>query len=528
MSTASTSASAPEPARKPLPRYRVLLWPAALILLYVFYVNGLSRNPPGFYVDESVLAYNAHQIYMTGRNEYGEPWPLYFPVFRKDDGSFQGYANPTYFYALAALYYVFPPSVLLARHFSATVVFLACVLLGLLAARISGRRSVGVAVGLTALLTPWLFELSRLVFEVTLFPLALVLFLTALYRAHSKERWSVPDCAALAVTLALVTYTYTGGRLLGPLLALGLLSFATGGRRLRDVVKTWACYGLTLVPLLVFTLRHPGALGGRAGMLTYVTFDKPLTQLAWEFVKAYAHDIGPGNLLVSGDRLVRHHVPGMGMLLAATLVLAAAGLVAVLARCHRDPWWRFVLYGLLVSVLPGALTVDRSHMLRLVAFPVFLLLMTVPALTWLLDASDSRPSFTPAWLRGIAVGRSVRLKVFYALAALTLLQAALFQVQFRRDGPTRGRAFDEGYPKVLDEALAAEPGPIYLVDGPAGPAYIHAYWYATVRGLDASRFVHLTGGARPPAGSLVISAQQQCDGCQVISRRGPFILYRAL
>lgn len=526
MSTADTSAS--EPARKTSRRYRVLLWAAALILLYVFYVNGLSRNPPGFYVDESVLAYNAHRIYMTGRNEFGEAWPLYFPVFRNDDGSFQGYANPTYFYALAALYYVFPPSVLLARHFSATVVFLACVLLGLLAARVSGRRGVGVAVGLTALLTPWLFELSRLVFEVALYPLALALFLTALYRAHSKERWSLLDCAALAVTLALVTYTYTGGRLLGPLLGLGLLSFATDGRRLRDVFKAWACYGVMLVPLLVFTLRHPGALGGRAGALTYVTFDKPLTQLAWEFVKAYAQDIGPGNLLISGDPLVRHHVPGMGMLFAATLILAAAGVVEVLARRYRDPWWRFVLYGLAVSVLPGALTLDRAHMLRLIAFPVFLLLMTVPALTWLLDASDSGPSNTPAWLRGVVAGRSVRRKVFYALAALTLLQAALFQVQFRREGPTRGRVFDDAYPKVLDEALAAGSEPIYLVDGNAGPAYIHAYWYATVRGLDTSRFVHLTGGARPPAGSLVISSHPQCDSCQVISRRGPFILYRAL
>lgn len=520
--------SAPETARKPLSRYRVLLWPAALILLYVFYADGLSRNPPGFYVDESVLAYNAYQIYLTGRNEHGEPWPLYFPVFRNDDGDFLGYANPTYFYALAALYHVFPPSVMLARHVSAASVFLACVLLGLLAARVSGRRVVGVAVGLTALLTPWLFELSRLVFEVTLYPLALVLFLTALHRAQAKERWSLPDCAALAVTLALVTYTYTAGRLLGPLLALGLLSFATDGRRLRDVFKAWACYGLTLVPLLVFVLRHPGALGARAGKLTYVTFDKPLTQLAWEFVKAYAQDVGPGNLLLWGDPLVRHHVPGMGMLFGATLVLAAAGVAYALARCHRDPWWRFVLYGLLISVLPGALTLNRWHMLRLVAFPVFLLLMTVPALTWLLDTSDSRPSPAPAWLRGGVASRSVRRKVFYALAALTLLQAALFQVQFRREGPTRGGAFDEGYPKVLDEALAAGPGPIYLVDGNAGPAYIHAYWYATVRGLDLSRFVHLTGGARAPAGALVISSHPFCDSCQIISRRGPFILYRAL
>jgi hypothetical protein len=114
------------------------------------------------------------------------------------------------------------------------------------------------------------------------------------------------------------------------------------------------------------------------------------------------------------------------------------------------------------------------------------------------------------------------------LAALTLLQAALFQTLFRREGPKRGHVFDAAYPKLLEEALAAGSGPVHLVDGPGGPAYIHAYWYATVRGLDTSRFVHLTGGARPPAGSLVLSSERQCGGCQIISWRGSYILYRAL
>lgn len=528
MST-TTSASASEPVRKTLSRYRVLLWPAALILLYVFYVNGLSRNPPGFYVDESMLSYNAYQIYLTGRSEHGEAWPLYFTAFREDDGTVRGYVNPTYVYALAALYYVFPPSVMLSRYFSVTVVFLACVLLGLLAARISGSRSIGGGVGLTALLTPWLFELSRLVFEVALYPLALVLFLLAVHRAHVKERWSLLDCAAMAAALAFATYTYTGGRLLGPLLAVGLLSFATNRRRLLDVIKVCVCYGLTLVPLLVFALRHPGALSGRYNMLSYVRFDKPLTQLAWEFVKAYTQDIGPGNLLLSGDPLLRHHVPGMGMLFAATLILAAAGIVYVLVRCRRDPWWRFVLYGALIAALPGALTVDRAHMLRLVALPVFLLLLTVPALMWLLGTPDTaRLSPAPAWLRGGVVGRSVRRKVLLALLVLTLLQAALFQVQFRREGLKRGHVFDDAYPKILDEALAAESGPVYLIDGPDVPAYIHAYWYSTVRGLDSSRFIRLTGGARPPAGSLVLGSERQCSSCQVLSKRGSYILYRVL
>jgi len=43
----------------------------------------------------------------------------------------------------------------------------------------------------------------------------------------------------------------------------------------------------------------------------------------------------------------------------------------VLARHWRDPWWRFILFGTLISVVPGALTLDQFHSLRLVAYPIF-------------------------------------------------------------------------------------------------------------------------------------------------------------
>ena len=60
------------------------------------------------------------------------------------------------------------------------------------------------------------------------------------------------------------------------------------------------------------------------------------------------------------------------------------GLLLVLARRWRDPWWRFVLYGLAVSIVPGAITDWPFHELRLMAYAVFLVVLTVPALEWLL------------------------------------------------------------------------------------------------------------------------------------------------
>src|SRR5215213_3562563 len=222
---------------------RVLL-PALLLLAagFAFYARGAATNPPGFFIDESSIAFNAHAISETGRDEHGEPFPLYFRAFGD-------YKNPVYVYVLAALFRVTGPSVTAARLLSAALGALTALVLALLGARMSGSRAVGLFTWLTALLTPWLFELSRLVLEVAAYPLAVALLLLLLWRASRRESWELTDALAVALALALLTYTYSIGRLLAPLLAAGLFLFATTRARLRSVLKTLALYALSLARL---------------------------------------------------------------------------------------------------------------------------------------------------------------------------------------------------------------------------------------------------------------------------------------
>src|SRR5215211_9122320 len=203
------------------------LAPAAglCVLAFALYAAGVPDNPPGFHIDESSVAYNAHLITQSGRDEYGEEWPLHFRALGD-------YKSPTYIYLLAAVFRVTGPSVAAARYLSAALGVLAALALGLLGARVTGRRAAGLLTFLTALLTPWLFELSRVVVEVAAFPLAVALLLSASWRASRKGAWGLFDAALIAAALALVTYTYSTGRLFGPLLALGLSLFATTRARL--------------------------------------------------------------------------------------------------------------------------------------------------------------------------------------------------------------------------------------------------------------------------------------------------------
>src|SRR6266404_6307083 len=106
---------------------RVLLCVATVVLLFILYTWGISKNPPGFYLDESATAYNAYLVSRTGHGEFGPR----FPVLIQDYAvSHPSYFNPLGIYSLAIVFRFLPPSILVARMFSAFWMFAACLLLG--------------------------------------------------------------------------------------------------------------------------------------------------------------------------------------------------------------------------------------------------------------------------------------------------------------------------------------------------------------------------------------------------------------
>lgn len=524
-------------------RLRFLLRLSALLIIFAVYTSGLKHNPPGFYVDESALAYNAYLVAHTGAGEFGPHFPIYFQFF---SDSWAQYVSPTQVYLLAIVFRFLPASIYLARLFAAFWVFSACVLLGILARRISGQVRIGVIVAALGLVMPWLFEVSRLLLEPHFVPMAVVLLLLALHHAQQKEKWTWPVVLMLAGSLTLLTYCYQGGRLLVLLMAFGLVLFATSRQRLIGIIKTWLVFGVTLIPAFVFNWRHPGALTKRLYEISYIRPGVPLGEILSKFIKRYLEDQSLLGLLVNGDYHPRHHVPGSGgALFYSIFILALIGLAVVLARRWRDPWWRFVLFGLAASIVPGAVSVEPFHGMRLIAYPVFLLLLTVPALEWLL-APKRRSGLVPTpfyepgkplWedrqtaAAGVTDGvipRSARLWFLFSLLAFTAVETYQFQTVFRRAGPNRSYEFDVPYKAAYDAAISQPARPIYLEDGKWGPAYIHALWYATIERRPRSEFVHLAPGAKAPAGKIVISSAEGCEHCDVIVRAGVYQVYRSL
>jgi 4-amino-4-deoxy-L-arabinose transferase-like glycosyltransferase len=528
---------APDVAQKTL---RILLCVAGVALLFSLYTWGISYNPPGFYLDESATAYNAYLVSRTGAGEFGPRFPILFQEYAVSNPN---YINPLTIYLLAIVFRFVHPSILLARSFAAFWMFAACLLLDVLAKRISGQRRIGVIVAGTALLTPWLFEVGRLVWDAHFSAFTIVVFLLAAYHIQSKDKWNWQDIAMIAGSLAVVAYGYFSGRVLAPLFALGLLFFATTKPRFLGVLKIWLAYAATLVPLILFNRSHSGVLTRRLWEVTYIrpgaTWKEIPFQVA-EFVRCYLQDQSLTPLLLTGDPHWHHHVEGSGgAILFATFILAMAGLLLVITRRCRDPWWRFVLYGLAASIVPGAITDWPFHQLRLMGYAVFLLVLTVPALEWLFAAaqprSDAQSATEESHCRELDraavvrpdLSRRVRLGFLGILLVATVAQAVDFQITFWREGPKREFAFDVPYKPAYDAAVAQPQRPIYLENGQWGPAYMDAYWYATVESRPLSEFVRLAETEKPPSGAIVLSSNSDCHNCEVIQKSGAYLLYKA-
>jgi hypothetical protein len=482
-------------------RPAVLVGLALLLAVVAFQLWISPENPPGFFRDEAALAYNAHTIAEDGRDEYGARLPLYF-------SSFLDYKSPIFVYGLAGVFLVTGPDREVARGLAAVSMLVAILLLGWLAYRRTGKASVGVATVVVAGSSPWLFELGRVAFEVAMEPLFLCLVLLGVERASRLDRWSVWTALPVSAALGAITYVYAGGRLLAPLLAAALV--VVGLRRRRWLAAAWLGFAATQIPLLVYTRIHPGALTRRFDATTFVTDDMPPWEVAWRAGVNYLQDLQVWHYVVSGDVKPYAHTPGAGALLAASLVLSAAGLALLVVRLRSDPFWRYALAALALSPVPAAFTIDRLHAVRLAPFAVMLVVVAIPAVEALRDA---------------AVRRTGARVLAGALAALAALQFAHFVENYASEGPGRTGRFEAEIPVLLDRGWASG-GTVYVDYDDLEPLGL-ARWYALAGGIEQSRVVRLADGGIPPTGAIAFGRTQDCDyQCTRLAESGDYWIAR--
>jgi hypothetical protein len=400
-------------------RLRRRLWAGAIALFALLVVVrnciDLSGAPPGLYVDEASIGYNAWSIAHFGVDEHGMHFPLFFEAFGE-------YKNPIYVYAVAALVRVLPLTVAVER-FPAALFGLAVV--GFLTAaawRLTRSRMITLGTLALTACTPWLVIESRVGFET----ISMVALLSAALWCLASRRPTPRQFGIAGVFLALAIYGYTTARLEILLIAIPL-AVAWGWARTpgwwRGLVPIAAGYAV----LGVYALLNPGALTGRFSLISIWSDGAPLSVVVDRFLANYVSYFSPGFLFLQGDQNPRQNTEIGGMLLWVMAPLLIAGIVACWER-RREPLIQFLVAGIVLAPVAAALTNNGTpHALRSSGMLPFLVILAVVGADRLRAAVAGR----------VLAGRVLAGVLGVGLAA----QAIFFTVDLYTAYPNRDAAF---------------------------------------------------------------------------------------
>lgn len=479
----------------------------------------LGDTPPGLYIDEVAISLTARSLWETGRDLAGNEGPLYPYSF--PDRARPMPVNPIYTYS-AIPFALFGPSAWWARLPSVLWLWACAAGIAFLASELTGDRAVGIAIGATAALSPWLFVLGRIGWEAASFPALTALAFGSLLRG---VRTGSGRAFAVSGTLfGLSIYAYSTARLLVPLTvaALALVYARRPGAR-RHAWRFALPLAILAVPIGVYLLRHPGVITWRFEREMVFRDETGTVSGLTRFLHNYARYFSPRFLFIHGDSNLRHGT-GRGVLLWIWGPLITLG-VWQAWRLRREPAVQALAAALAVAPAAAALMINgQPHAIRSITAVVF----------WAAVAALGLQQF----LRAIPRSRSTAL----LLCACALLDFGLFAGDYF--GAYRERAlddFDSGRGAALREAFRIRGGrPLYvppdLHSEPRNGVFV-AYWGAlpvaewTEKGADAFG-VHAWLGVAPP-GSLIVADRRgplPASGARLvfpstISERARFALY---
>jgi len=424
-----------------------------LIIFFFIFVLGfflrfyhLGSNPPGLYVDEAALGYNAYSILETGRDEYGKILPLFFR-------SFADYKMPLYIYLS-----VLPIKLLGLNTFSVRCL-----------SALSGTLSIFLIFGLVKLLfreknkgfwltaafvfsfLPWSVFMSRAAFEanLALFWLLLGVFLQLL--SFEKDDCRYFFLAAFSYLLS--AYSYHAERFLSPIIFLSLsflwLRIDFRKDRLVKLLPGMLVFLLLFLPQLWLFSSPAGqarikALLGSPGEIKFL-------------LARYTSYFSPRNLFFDPDPDLQRSYPQLSVFYSWMVIPFFLGLFSFLRKPRDWRKWVIVLF-LLFSPLPAAFAGDPFSALR--AYPLIFPLILIITL----GIEQCWQKLKSAWLKILVVFLTIGISFF-----------SLYRNSFILLPKERFSAWSYGYKLLADQLL--KKGEPVLIDDPLGSSYIELLFF---------------------------------------------------
>lgn len=241
-----------------------------LVLAFMLRVVALDRYPTGFTADEASQGYTAYSILKTGKDEWGESFPL-------NPRSFGDFKPPFYTYMTIASVAIFGLTEFAVRLpsalFGTLAVFFTYLLGKKLVDTVDSRSHlesrfnldstlVGLLAALLLAISPWHLPLSRGAFEANLSTSVLTAGMYFFLRGLESAKWFV----LASVLFGLNMFTYHSAKVLTPLMILVLVWWKRDNLFLRRRSLAIPSLVLLLFGLVVFASFFSGA-GSRAADL---------------------------------------------------------------------------------------------------------------------------------------------------------------------------------------------------------------------------------------------------------------------
>lgn len=321
-----------------------------IITLFLFTrLYKITEIPSSLYWDEASIGYNAYSVAETGRDEWGEAFPVHFRSF----GEFK---LPVYIYSVAFLTKIFGMSEYIVRLPAVFYSLGLLLVVNFIVLKLFKNKWLGILSMLFLTTSPWLFLFSRAGYEATagifFFAISFYLLLISL----DRRNFFIFSVICLIISF----YSYNSFRIIAPISFL-IFSFIYYQKH-KQISKTkiyilvsFAIFAITLYPFYRLVKQDFGL-----SRLSAVQ-EKSTAKIFTNYISHFTYNF----LLKSGDTNPRSHVPGSGQVWVSDLILVILGFFYILKKREKIYLLIFIMF--IISFIPSAITKEAPHSLRSLA-----------------------------------------------------------------------------------------------------------------------------------------------------------------
>jgi len=346
-----------------------------ILLALVLRVVGIASFPVGFTQDEAAIGYDAYSLLLTGRDQWGESWPL---ILR----SFGDFKMPLYSYLAIPSIAIFGLNEFATRLPSAIIGTLAVIATYLMVMQLSRDKKFAIISAFLLAISPWHISLSRGAFEANLTTFLIPVGIWAYFYGLEKPKYLIISAMAFGLNL----FSYHAARIF-TILILAILVLLTSKEIVRlaknnfkKILPSFVVLGVFITLLIYSQLigagrrasditifnptdkwtavsdrRYEAVLQGLSSGTSRI-FSNKATYLFHRITSNYFSYLSPHFLFTEGvSEWSYGMIPGRGVLYTLEIIPIFMGLAFYIKKGELKNM-KLIIIWILLALIPAALS----------------------------------------------------------------------------------------------------------------------------------------------------------------------------